>query len=95
MKKLPLKITKKGFVYTQLKREKDVAIYKQKSLDEQVSQSWYEVIKIKSHNGITLGGNYIPPSEVYPSSTQWGVLGFTFNELKDAETKFKKILFNK
>lgn len=92
MKKLPLEISKKGFVYTQVKREKDIAIYKQKSLDEVVKGEWFEVIKIKSHDGMTLGGNYIPPSEMYPSSTQWGVLGFTYPNLEDAKSKFKIML---
>ena len=95
MKKLPLEINKKGFVYTQLKRVKDTAIYKQKSLDIAVKSEWFEVIKIKCHNGMTLGGNYIPPSEMYPSSTQWGVLGFTYQTQKEAETKFKEILSDK
>jgi hypothetical protein len=95
MKKLPLEINKKGFVYTQIKRVNDVAIYKQKNLDIAVKSEWFEVIKIKSHNGMTLGGNYIPPSEMYPSSTQWGVSGFTYQNQKDAETKFKEILSDK
>jgi hypothetical protein len=95
MKKLPLEINKKGFVYTQIKRVKDVAIYKQKNLDIAVKSEWFEVIKIKSHNGMTLGGNYIPPSEMYPSSTQWGVSGFTYQNQKDAEAKFKEILSDK
>jgi hypothetical protein len=95
MKKLPLEIIKKGFVYTQIKRVKDTAIYKQKSLDVAVKREWFEVIKIKSHNGMTLGGNYIMPSEMYPSSTQWGVLGFTYQSLKDAEIKFEEILSDK
>lgn len=92
MKKLPLEISKKGFVYTQVKRIKDVAIYKQKNVDDYLKGEWFEVIKIKSHDGMTLGGNYIPPSEMYPSSTQWGVLGFTYQNLKEAEDKFKIIL---
>jgi len=95
MKKLPLEINKKGFVYTQIKRVKDTEIYKQKSLDIAVKSEWFEVIKIKSHNGMTLGGNYIAPSEMYPSSTQWGVLGFTYQNQKDAEIKFKEILSDK
>ena len=92
MKKLPLEISKKGFVYTQVKRLKDVAIYKQKNLDKTVKGQWFEVVRIKSHNGMTLGGNYIPPSEMYPSSTQWGVLGFTYQGIEDAENKFKIML---
>ena len=92
MKKLPLEISKKGFIYLQIKRTKDVAIYKQKNADDTMKGEWFEVIKIKSHNGMTLGGNYIPPSEMYPSSTQWGVLGFTYQTLKDAENRFKIML---
>jgi len=36
----------------------------------------YELIHITSHNGYVIGGNKIPPAEVYPSDTQWGVHGY-------------------
>lgn len=89
MKILPKKITKKGFNYTQLKREGMKAIYKQtKDGQEDVS---FEAIKIGSHNGYELGGQKIPAGEAYPSTSQWGTAGWTYKTLEEAERKYKKI----
>ena len=91
MRKLEKEITKKGFIYKQLKRVGNKAIYSQKRDDKDATRINYEVIVIKSHDGYEIAGNKIPAGEVYPSSTQWGVLGWTFVDLQDAENKFKKL----
>ena len=91
MRKLEKEITKKGFIYKQLKRVGNKAIYSQKRDDKDVTRIHYEVIVIKSHDGYEIAGNKIPAGEVYPSSTQLGVLGWTFVDLQDAENKFKKL----
>lgn len=91
MKKLEKKITKKGFIYEQIKREGNKAIYTQKRDDRDSKSVHYEVIIIKSHDGYEIAGNKIPAGEVYPSSTQWGALGWTFLDLREAENKFKKL----
>ena len=91
MKKLEKKFSKKGFIYTQLKRVGNKAIYSQKREENDAKQLRYEVIVIKSHDGYEIAGNKIPAGEVYPSSTQWGTLGWTFVDLQDAENKFKKL----
>lgn len=88
MKKLEKTFTKKGFTYTQHKRVGMRAIYVQRRVEADAQQEWYEVIVIKSHNGYEIAGNNIPASEIYPSSTQWGSLGWTFSSLQDAEKKF-------
>lgn len=91
MRKLEKEITKKGFIYKQLKRVGNKAIYSQKRDDRDATQIRYEVIVIKSHDGYEIAGNKIPAGEVYPSSTQWGTLGWTFLDLPEAENKFKKL----
>jgi hypothetical protein len=91
MKKLEKEFTKKGFIYKQLKRLGNKAIYTQKKDDTQSTRVHYEVIIIKSHDGYEIAGNKIPAGEVYPSSAQWGAAGWTYVDLQDAENKFKKL----
>lgn len=91
MKKLEKEITKKGFKYTQVKREGNKAIYLQERLEKNSTLKKYEVIQIKKHDGYEINGVKILPSEVYPSSTQWGTHGWTFEDLEDAEKKYKKL----
>jgi len=91
MKKLEDKFVKKGFTYTLDKRVGCKAIYIQSKGGEFNITPHYEVIIIKSHDGYEIAGNKILPSEVYPSSTQWGTLGWTFVDLQDAENKFNKL----
>jgi len=91
MKKLEKKFSKKGFTYTQVKRVGMKAIYSQVKDDIETSTERYEVVVIKSHDGYEIAGNKIPPGEVYPSSTQWGVAGWTYLDLKSAENKFLKL----
>jgi hypothetical protein len=89
MKKLDKKFNKKGFTYTEIVREKNKAIYKQ-SKTGQTNVS-YEVVKIGSHNGYELNGSKIAAAETYPSTSLWGVQGWTFQNLDEAKKKFKKI----
>jgi hypothetical protein len=91
MKKIEKTIVKKGFKYTQIKRDGSKAIFLQERDDKDSVLKKYEVIVIKTHDGYEIGGNKIPPSEIYPSSTQWGTLGWTFDSLHDAETKYKSL----
>jgi hypothetical protein len=92
MKELPKEISKKGFIYTQIKRKKNIAIYEQKSNTLLKQKPSYEVIKIKAHKGLTIADTYLPPSEMYPPSTQWGVAGFTYSDLEAAEERFNQLL---
>lgn len=89
MKTIPKTFSKKGFTYKQIKRDGMKAIFEQsKKGQEGVS---FEVVKITKHNGYELGGQKIPPGEAYPGTSQWGISGWTFQDLKSAEGKYKKI----
>jgi len=92
MKKLEKSFVKKGFKYTQVERKGNIAIYKQESAKIKDSKPNYEVIQIKSHNGYEIGGSKIAAAEVYPGSTQWGILGWTHLDLASAEKRFKKLV---
>lgn len=86
MKVLEKNFTYKGFEHSQVLREGNIAIYKQK-LQEGVTER-FEVVTIDSHNGYEIAGQKFPPSEMYPSSNQWGVKGFTLLTYEDALEKF-------
>lgn len=92
MKKLETEFVKKGFKFTQINRKGNVAIYKQESLSVESPKANYEVVQIKSHNGYEIGGSKIAAAEVYPGSTQWGLLGWTYQDLPTAEKRFKKLI---
>jgi len=92
MKKLEKVFTKKGFKYTQVERKGNVAIYKQESISVTDPKPNYEVVQIKSHNGYEIGGSKIAAAEVYPGSTQWGILGWTHLDLSSAEKRFKRLI---
>jgi hypothetical protein len=92
MKKLEKQFVKKGFKFTQVTRKGDVAIYKQENAKLKNPKANYEVVIIKSHNGYEIGGSKIVAAEVYPGSTQWGLLGWTYSDLPEAEERFKKII---
>jgi hypothetical protein len=89
MKTLPKTINSKGFTYVQIAREGKKAIYRQDK--EGYTSSSFETIKIGSHNGYELNGTKIPASETYPSSSLWGIQGWTFSSLEDAKKKFKRL----
>lgn len=98
MKHKPIdkEFTLKAHTYTQIRREGDVAIYKQTLTDGKGEATpSFEVVKIGRHNGYTIGGAYIEPAETYPGATQWGVNGFTCKSLKEADEKFEKLKLDK
>ena len=85
-KVIPTEFNKKGFHYKQVKREGGKAIFLQTR--EGTSLNNYEVVKIGRHNGYTMGGAYIEPSETYPGSSLWGISGWTCQTLEAAEAKY-------
>jgi hypothetical protein len=91
MKILEKKFTNKNFSYKQILREGNLAIYEQTLIDSDAKNKRYEVIIIKSHDGYEIAGNVLPPGEMYPSANQWGKLGWTCMDIKDAEKRFKKV----
>jgi hypothetical protein len=92
MKKLEKEFTKKGFKFTQVMRKGNAAIYKQEAVSVKDPKANYEVVQIKSHNGYEIGGSKIAAAETYPGSTQWGLLGWTYQDLPTAEKRFKKLI---
>lgn len=89
-KTIPSVFNKKGFTYKQIIREGNKAIFLQTRGDSQLSN--YEVVKIGRHNGYSMGGSYIEPSETYPGSSLWGIMGWTCTSLEDAQKRYSSIV---
>lgn len=79
----------KGFKFKQLKRVGDVAIFRR---FKSKKNSSFELIIIKRHDGYTLDNAYIEPAETYPTTSQWGLYGWTFTDLDKCEDRFQKLL---
>jgi hypothetical protein len=85
-KTIPTQFKKKGFVYTQLKREGNRAIFQQTRAGSALNN--YEVVKIGKHNGYLMGGVMIEPAETYPGSSLWGITGWTCTSIDDAMKRY-------
>jgi len=86
---IPTAFKKKGFTYTQLKREGARAIFQQTRAGSSLNN--YEVVKIGRHNGYLMGGVMIEPAETYPGSSLWGITGWTCTSIDAAETKYSQL----
>jgi hypothetical protein len=86
-KVIPTNFTKKGFTYEQVKREGNRAIFKQTRKGTELCN--FEVVRLGKHNGYTMGGVYIEPSETYPGSSLWGIMGWTCTSLEDALRRYE------
>lgn len=89
MTTLPTQFTESGFTHEQIAREGDVCLYRRGKTGSE--QFHFEVIRLRRHNGFTVPGKdiRIDPGETYPSAHQWGVRGWTFNQLDKAQEKFQ------
>ena len=88
-KVIPTEFKKKGFCYQQVKREGNKAIFLQTRSGTSLNN--YEVVKLGRHNGYTMGGAYIEPSETYPGSSLWGICGWTCQSLEAAEQRYQSL----
>lgn len=86
-KTIPTAFKKKGFTYTQLKREGARAIFQQTRMGSTINN--YEVVKIGKHNGYLMGGVMIEPAETYPGSSLWGITGWTCTSIDDAMQRYE------
>ena len=87
VKPFPSTFKKKGFIHTLVKREGMKAIYERRWVHGETSH--YEVVKLGKHNGYNMGGSYIEPSETYPGSSLWGIMGWTCTDLDSANKRYE------
>jgi hypothetical protein len=89
-KTIPAQFKKKGFVYTQLKREGNKAIFQQTRAGSTLNN--YEIVKIGRHNGYVMGGSHIEPAETYPGSSLWGITAWTCTSIDDAMRRYDALV---
>lgn len=76
------------FRFKQVFREGDLAIYEKR---QGKLSPCFEVVAIRRHDGYEIAGNKVPPSEIYPSSENWGTHGFTCPTIEAAHKKISKL----
>ena len=91
-KSLPTRFSRDGFDFRQIAREGNAAIYEQTWSGCAGPSVCYEVIRIRRRDGFQIGGRFVQPAEVYPSSGVWGVDGFTFTDKDAAFAKLRELL---
>lgn len=90
MKQLETVLIKNKFVYKQVKRNKDTAIYSQHDTETSPVLS-YEVFTIKKRPEVNIFGRYYPSQEVFPADNDFGRTAWSCRTLQRAEEKFKEI----
>ena len=91
-KPLPIRFRRDGFNYRQIARERHGAIYEQTWAGCCDPSVCYEVIRIRRRDGFQIGGRFVQPAEVYPSSGAWGVDGFTLTDRDAAFAKLRELV---
>lgn len=91
MEVLPFQFEEKGFIYTQLKRKKKVALYQQHHEEWPQRSNRYEVIKIKVLPATIIHGKQYNEREIYPKSEEWGERGWSYNTYEEALIKYSKM----
>ena len=87
---LPKQFRKGGFVYDQIIRSGNLAIYQQHKPGQ--SGKWFEVGIIKANPRYEAYGKVIEASESWPPSTQWGVFAWTYSDLAGAKRRMVTLL---
>ena len=86
MNPIKTQFERNGYVFEQIKRVGDVAIYGQRR-PGQKQPFHFEVVVICRNPSWKSFGKVFPAAEAYPSSEQWGKQGFTYTDLESAEAK--------
>ena len=88
MREIPQQYTKDGYTHTLLQRDGKVAIYEQRKGDI----LYFETVVIRKRTadndfvGTKAGDEYIP------SSSEWGIYGWTYTSYEQAREKMSKII---
>lgn len=88
--KILTEYSKNGYDFTIVKRQGNLAIAKGIHQDHG-AENW-EIILIRSHNGLQMGNNWVESKEFPPSNAEWGMFGWTALNAAHAEEIFTKKL---
>lgn len=86
---LPTSYKENGYDFIIIKRVDDIVIAEQRYEGRLLA---YEVYKVKKTPPMDLNGYSYPAKESTPGSSQWGISGWTFFSLEDAEKKLQELL---
>ena len=84
--------TQRGYTYHLKQRNELIALY---SMLKTGASDVYEVIKVrKRKKDVHIDGRLVAAEgdEYYPSSADWGLYGWSYSSLEDAEDKFNKLM---
>lgn len=95
MQPLPNTLNRNGFTHALRNREGHFAIFNVIAND--TGRTTYEVIRIRTvkertHTSGVLAGKTFPAREVYPSSEEWGVNGWSYVDLDSAKKRLDLLL---
>lgn len=89
MQLLRTQFTESGFVFKQLDRDVDFALYEKRRL--KYTAITYEVIRIRHRPAEKVFDVQYPLREVYPANETWGTDGWSFTELSDAQRRYASL----
>jgi hypothetical protein len=92
-KPLAKQFRRDGFIYRQIAREGDAAIYEQTWSGCSNPSVSYEVIRVRRRDGFEISGRFVEPAEVYPGSELWGADGFNFTDKDAAFARLQQLAF--
>lgn len=89
---IPYEFTKYGRNFTQILRNPKAVMYKI-SHPERADDKGYEVMLIQNRKETMLGGRMLAGGEALPSSSMWGIAGWSFliSQYDEALAKFQSV----
>jgi hypothetical protein len=88
--RLKTEFYKNGFHYTQLKRTRYLAIYRQQLI--RGNANYWEVWVIRIREATTIREQLMARRERMPLNEEWGTYAWTFYTAQGAETRFNELL---
>jgi hypothetical protein len=92
-KPLEFPFDKSGFRHELIKRDGLICLVRRSRIDHPDTPPHCEVVKLRQKPAwvCPATGVQIPPKEVYPDAERWGDIGFTYNTMDSALSKFDSL----
>lgn len=88
MEKLKEQFRKHGYDYSMVNRSDIAAIFQQSDAGKVIA---FEVIKVRISKACHTFGKDYPEREIYPGDNEWGLYGWTYKTLADAQARFNQL----
>ncbi len=83
----------RDFIYRQLQREQDVALFEKRFKDESSDSRFYEVVIIRIiPQKLFPDGRLIETHEAMPKPEDWGTAGWSYDDLESAKKRFNQLI---